>query len=59
MPRTEAIFRWVFGAAPDCGYSLAFEATEDIGLSPEALKARAEKETREPRRSPQPRRRAS
>ena len=22
MPRTEAIFRWVFGAAPDCGYDL-------------------------------------
>jgi hypothetical protein len=45
MPRTEAIFRWVFGAAPDCGYDLAFEASEDIGLSPESLKARAERES--------------
>ncbi len=44
MQRTEAIFRWVFGAAPDCGYDLAFEATKDVGLSPEALEARAEKE---------------
>jgi DUF218 domain len=44
MPRTEAIFRWVFGAAPDCGYNLVFEATEDIGLCREALKARAERE---------------
>ncbi len=44
MPRTEAIFRWVFGAAPDCGYDLAFETTKDIGLSHEALEARAEKE---------------
>jgi hypothetical protein len=45
MPRTEAIFRWVFGAAPDRGYDLAFEATEDIGISPDALKARAERES--------------
>jgi DUF218 domain len=44
MPRTEAIFRWVFGAAPDRGYDLSFESTEDSGLSPEALEARAEKE---------------
>jgi uncharacterized SAM-binding protein YcdF (DUF218 family) len=44
MPRTEAIFRWVFGAAPGQGYALSFESTEDIGLSPEALEARAERE---------------
>jgi uncharacterized SAM-binding protein YcdF (DUF218 family) len=44
MPRTEAIFRWVFGAAPGRGYDLSFEPTEDIGLSPEALEARAERE---------------
>jgi uncharacterized SAM-binding protein YcdF (DUF218 family) len=44
MPRTEAIFRWVFGAAPARGYDLSFESTEDIGLSPEALEARAERE---------------
>lgn len=44
MPRTEAIFRWVFGAAPGRGYDLSFESTDDIGLSPEALEARAERE---------------
>lgn len=44
MPRTEAIFRWVFGAAPERGYNLSFESTEDTGLSPEALEARAERE---------------
>jgi hypothetical protein len=44
MPRTEAIFRWVFGATPNCGYDLAFESTENIGLSPDALDARAERE---------------
>ena len=44
MPRTEAIFRWVFGAAPDTGYELSFESTEDAGLSPEALDAREERE---------------
>jgi hypothetical protein len=45
MPRTEAIFRWVFGAAPFRAYDLSFESTADIGLSPEALEARAEKES--------------
>lgn len=44
MPRTEAIFRWVFGATPGRGYDLSFESTEDIGLSPETLEARAERE---------------
>jgi uncharacterized SAM-binding protein YcdF (DUF218 family) len=44
MPRTEVIFRWVFGAAPTRGYDLSFESTEDIGISPEALEARAERE---------------
>jgi uncharacterized SAM-binding protein YcdF (DUF218 family) len=44
MARTEAIFRWVFGATPGCGYQLAFESTENIGLSPKALEARAERE---------------
>lgn len=44
MPRTEAIFGWVFGAAPCLGYHLSFESTEDIGLSPEALEAREERE---------------
>lgn len=44
MPRTEAIFRWVFGAAPALGYDLSFESTEDIGLSPGGLETRAERE---------------
>jgi hypothetical protein len=44
MPRTEAIFRWVFGAASDLGYDLSFESTEDIGISPEALEARGKRE---------------
>ena len=44
MPRTEAVFRWVFGAAPDRGFELSFESTENIGISPAALAARREKE---------------
>jgi uncharacterized SAM-binding protein YcdF (DUF218 family) len=44
MPRTEAVFRWVFGAAPFHAYDLSFESTADIGLSPEALEARAQRE---------------
>jgi uncharacterized SAM-binding protein YcdF (DUF218 family) len=44
MPRTEAIFRWVFGAAPDEGYDLSFLSTADEGLSEAALRARAERE---------------
>lgn len=44
MPRTEAIFRWVFGAAPDSGYQLTFETTPNTGLSEEALAFRAERE---------------
>lgn len=44
MPRTEAIFRWVFGLSPSAGYELSFEAVENTGISPEALNARAAKE---------------
>jgi hypothetical protein len=44
MPRTEAIFRWMFGAAPDAGYDLSFESTADIGMSADALASRAERE---------------
>jgi uncharacterized SAM-binding protein YcdF (DUF218 family) len=44
MPRTEAIFRWVFGAAPDEEYVLSFLSTRDEGLSEGALAARAERE---------------
>jgi hypothetical protein len=44
MPRTEAIFRWVFGAAPDRGYELTFERVGNEGLSEESLALRAERE---------------
>lgn len=44
MPRTEAIFRWVFGAAPDRGYELTFESVGNLGLSDESLTVRAERE---------------
>ena len=47
MPRTQAIFEWIFGieggAAP---YHLHFVATPDTGLSPEAVAARVEREMR-------------
>jgi hypothetical protein len=41
MARTEAIFRWVFGAGPSGGYELSFEASENSGISDEALEHRA------------------
>jgi uncharacterized SAM-binding protein YcdF (DUF218 family) len=44
MPRTEAIFRWVFGVTPSGGYELSFEAAENAGISGEALEHRAAKE---------------
>src|SRR5580658_4023913 len=44
MPRTEAIFRWVFGVSPSGGYELSFEAAENAGISDEALEHRAAKE---------------
>ena len=44
MPRTEAIFRWVFGLAPDIGYSLSFEAVPDVGLDGPVLQARKDRE---------------
>jgi len=45
MPRTEAVFRWVYGLdAPARGYELHFEVTPDAGVSVEALEARREKE---------------
>jgi hypothetical protein len=43
MPRTEAIFRWVFGLA-HAEYELDFEAVPDTGLSHEALVARGARE---------------
>jgi hypothetical protein len=45
MPRVEAVFRWVYGLdgpGPQC--ALAFESTPDVGIEPEALRARVEKE---------------
>ena len=43
MPRTEAIFRWVY-ALDDIGFELEFDATPDIGIDAEALAARRKKE---------------
>jgi uncharacterized SAM-binding protein YcdF (DUF218 family) len=45
MPRTEAIFRWVFSLEPvSVPYELTFDATPDKGIDGEALAARYEKE---------------
>ena len=44
LPRTEAIFRWVFGVAPECRYCLDFDSTPDRGLAPELLAARKSRE---------------
>ncbi|HET8549655.1 MAG TPA: YdcF family protein [Bryobacteraceae bacterium] len=45
MPRTEAVFRWVFNLVPLAfAYELAFEATPDAGLDKRLLAARNEKE---------------
>ena len=44
MPRTEAIFRWIFGASPDREYELSFESTVNLGLSAESLAVRAQRE---------------
>ncbi len=44
MPRSEAIFRWVFECTPAGDYRMSFEATADVGLSPEALAARVARE---------------
>ena len=45
MPRTEAIFRWVYGLdVPGTPYTLTFEATPDAGIAPETLEARNRQE---------------
>jgi hypothetical protein len=44
MARTEAIFRWVFGLAPDLGYALSFEVTPDLCLQGAVLQARVDRE---------------
>jgi hypothetical protein len=43
MPRTQAIFDWVYGMEPG-NYRLRFEAAPDDGFSPELLQRRREKE---------------
>ena len=45
MPRTKAIFDWVFGVDNKKGYELYYLESLDAGLSEVALQARAEKET--------------
>ncbi len=44
MPRTQAIFDWVFSLSPS-KFTLAYQATSDAGIAPDALAARVEKET--------------
>jgi uncharacterized SAM-binding protein YcdF (DUF218 family) len=45
MPRTEAIFRWVFGLdVPPGGYKLDFESVSDEDIPSDVLAARIERE---------------
>jgi hypothetical protein len=44
MPRTEAIFRWVYGLDAAEPYTLDFAASDDEGLSEAALAARGARE---------------
>ena len=45
MPRTEAIFRWIFSLDQPCpGYSIEFCETPNTGMSQEVLEARVRKE---------------
>jgi len=45
MPRTQAIFKWVFRLAPCvCDYELSFLAVPNVGMDESALSARLEKE---------------
>lgn len=45
MPRTKAIFEWVFNLPPSPhGYEMNFETSPDEGLSPPALSARVRRE---------------
>jgi hypothetical protein len=47
MPRTEAIFRWVYALEPlAVAYELAFESTPDDGIDAESLAARYARERR-------------
>jgi hypothetical protein len=48
LPRTETIFRWVFDLPPDSGeYNLKFKGVENVGLPPEKLKARENRESQQ------------
>ncbi len=44
LPRTETIFRWVFGLAPTQPYALTFESVPDDGIATDTLTARIDKE---------------
>lgn len=44
MPRTEAIFRWIYGLPGAVEYSLEFEASEDAGIAADAIAPRRERE---------------
>jgi hypothetical protein len=44
IPRTEAIFRWIYGLDCAVPYSLEFAASPNEGLSPAALAARTARE---------------
>lgn len=46
MPRSEAIFRWVYGLEPSPGYTLSFSSSPNTGLSLKDLAAREAKERR-------------
>ena len=46
MDRTRAIFDWVFGTTPHEGFELTYLATPDESLTPDAVAARAERETK-------------
>ncbi|HYP07631.1 MAG TPA: YdcF family protein [Bryobacteraceae bacterium] len=43
MPRSRAIFEWVFGLTPE-RYAMRFEATADDGLLPELVERRRQRE---------------
>ncbi|GAB5370779.1 hypothetical protein AAMO2058_001522400 [Amorphochlora amoebiformis] len=48
MPRSRAIFEWIFSASGGAseGYQLGYIATEDLGRSEEEIKVREEREAR-------------
>lgn len=43
MPRTKAVFDWIYGLSGGA-YDLTYEPVEDVGLEPEVLTARRERE---------------